>query len=84
MLARALVGMCAGIVCCGVPSLAAACALINAVNQPDGWAAAYDLFSSAAELLLRADCTLERCTPEFSSYLSSLPSTEEGFSELSV
>ena len=52
------------------PALASACTLITGANQPDGWGAAHNVFSSAGELILRADCTLDSFTPEIGSSLT--------------
>jgi hypothetical protein len=47
-----------------------ACTLINDGNQPDGWGAAYNVYSRAGELIVRADCTIESFTPEIGSSLT--------------
>ena len=51
-------------------STASACTLITAGNHPDGWGAAHNLFSSAGELILGADCTIDAFTPEAGSSLT--------------
>ena len=51
-------------------SPAHACTLITAGNHPDGWGAAHNLFSSAGELILGADCTIDAFTPEAGSSLT--------------
>ena len=46
------------------------CMVIGAGNQPDGWGAAHNVFSSAGELILRNDCTTDGFTPEIGSSLT--------------
>ena len=55
------------LVLAGSPQSASACTLFTAANHPSGWGAAYNLFSSTAEPILRTACTMETFTPQIGS-----------------
>lgn len=50
-----------------VSGTAHACTAITAANQPAGWGAAHNVYSSASELIVRADCRTGEFTPEVGS-----------------